>query len=476
MKRKNSIFAAIFSFLFLAFTISCSDDAGQNFSSAVLAGLFSGRADASDLCYVSFKPAVEPDSNESAATAGRKIVPAGISLSDFKKFELTLTPMTGSGELKNYTYTSADEIVSQTYTLCSGKWKFSLDAYLEVDSTMVKAASCLLEKELTASQEYSVEINLELDETGTGSYSVLVQYPKNGCSSVYASLNKLQDSSLVEVSGGAVITNQADSGANAVIKVSGSNLSSGYYYLILSFLDLNGTVISKKIQFVNIKPFSTSTSTALTYEELNTPYTITYHINPLEDENIAAWNSSFTPVTTFNASTKLDFTGYEDNISHSGLVFVGWYLDSDYTDPLSSGVNKFSKSIDLYAQWTWENVYIDVLNGNDSNSGISANKAVKTVEEAAKRIQLTEADRCVYVCSSAISDEADLKKLSSLSKAGVTTTLYRYSAASAVNFPLLSVSKSNMKSQILFLTVAHKLIFLMRRIFLIQEKLHLVRS
>lgn len=445
MKRKNSIFTAIFSFLFLAFAASCSDDAGRNFSPAVLAGLLSGKTDASDLCYVSFKPAVESDSTESAVNGSRNIVPSNITLSNFKKFELTLTPMSGSGELKTYTYTSADDIVSQTYALCSGKWKFSLDAYLEFDSSLVKAASCIIEKELTASQEYSIEINLSLDETGSGSYSVVVQYPKAGCSSVSAELKKLSGTSFVSVSGGAEITPQTDSGANAVIKVSGSNLSAGYYYLILSFLGSDGSVISKKIQFVDIKPFSSSTSSQISYTELNTPYTVTYHINPFESENIVDWESSFTPVTTFNSSTKLNFTGYESHLSHSGLIFKGWYLDSGYTEPLSSGEIHLSKSIDLYAQWTFESVYIDVLNGDDTNSGISAEKSVKTVAAAAERIALNESDRSVYVCSSPISSEADLKNLSSLSQTGVTATLFRYSSANPISFSILEISASNIE-------------------------------
>ena len=178
---------------------------------------------------------------------------------------------------------------------------------------------------------------------------------------------------------------------------------------------------------------------------MNTPYTVTYHINPFESENIVVWESSFTPVTTFNSSTKLDFTGYESHLSHSGLIFKGWYLDSSYTEPLSSGELRLSKSIDLYAQWTFESVYIDVLNGDDTNSGISAEKSVKTVAAAAERIALNESDRSVYVCSSPISSESDLKNLSSLSQTGVTATLYRYSSADPVNFALLEVSSSNIE-------------------------------
>lgn len=445
MKRKNSIFTAIFSFLFLVLAVSCSDDVGRNLSSGVLVGLLSGKADTSDLCYVSFKPAVESDSAESAANESRNIVPSNITLSSFKKFELTLTPISGSGELKTYTYTSADEIASQTYALCSGKWKFSLDAYLELDSALVKAASCIIEEELSATQEYSIEINLSLDETGSGSYSVVVQYPKAGCSSVSAELKKLSGTSFVSVSGGAEITPQADSGANAVIKVSGSNLSAGYYYLILSFFGSDGNVISKKIQFVDIKPFSSSTSSQISYSELNTPYTVTYHINPYENENVSIWESSFTPVTTFNSSTKLDFTGYENHISHSGLIFKGWYMDSGFTEPLASGEQRFSKSIDLYARWTLESVYIDVLNGDDSNSGISAEKAVKTVATAAERIKLNESERTVFVCNKALSSGTDLNSLSLLSQEGVTATLYRYSSADPVNFALLEILSSNIE-------------------------------
>ena len=127
MKRKNSIFTAIFSFLFLVLAASCSDDVGRNLSSGELVGLLSGKADTSDLCYVSFKPAVESDSAESAANESRNIVPSNITLSSFKKFELTLTPISGSGELKTYTYTSADEIASQTYALCSGKYRYYVE-------------------------------------------------------------------------------------------------------------------------------------------------------------------------------------------------------------------------------------------------------------------------------------------------------------------------------------------------------------
>lgn len=445
MKGKKIFFTAIFSFLFLVLTASCSDGTGQNHSYAVLSGILSGKTEASDLCCVSFRPAVKSDSVESSSSESRNIVPPDINLSSFKKFELTLTPLSGSGELKTYTYTSADEIVSQTYSLCSGKWKFSLDAYIEQDSALLKAASCSVEKELAVGQEYSIEITLELDETGSGSYSVVVQYPKAGCSSVSAELKKLSGTSFVSVSGGAEITPQADSGANAVIKVSGSNLSAGYYYLILSFLGSDGSVISKKIQFVDIKPFSSSTSSQISYSELNTPYTVTYHINPFESENIVVWESSFTPVTTFNSSTKLDFTGYESHLSHSGLIFKGWYLDSSYTEPLSSGELRLSKSIDLYAQWTFESVYIDVLNGDDTNSGISAEKAVKTVATAAERIKLNESERTVFVCNKALSSGTDLNSLSLLSQEGVTATLYRYSSADPVNFALLEVSSSNIE-------------------------------
>ena len=445
MKGKNIFFTAIFSFLFLVLTASCSDGTGQNHSYAVLSGILSGKTEASDLCCVSFRPAVKSDSVESSSSESRNIVPPDINLSSFKKFELTLTPLSGSGELKTYTYTSADEIVSQTYSLCSGKWKFSLDAYIEQDSALLKAASCSVEKELAVGQEYSIEIKLELDETGSGSYSVIVQYPKAGCSSVSAELKKLNGTVLVTVSGGVEITPQADSGANAVIKVFGSNLTAGYYYLVLSFLDLNGNVISKKIQFVDIKPFSTSTSPQVSYTELNTPYTVTYHINPYENENVSVWESSFTPVTTFNSSTKLDFTGYENHISHSGLIFKGWYMDSGFTEPLASGEQRFSKSIDLYARWTLESVYIDVLNGDDTNSGISAEKAVKTVATAAERIKLNESERTVFVCNKALSSETDLNSLSLLSQEGVTATLYRYSSADPVNFALLEVSSSNIE-------------------------------
>lgn len=445
MKGKNIFFTAIFSFLFLVLTASCSDGTGQNHSYAVLSGILSGKTEASDLCCVSFRPAVKSDSVESSSSESRNIVPPDINLSSFKKFELTLTPLSGSGELKTYTYTSADEIVSQTYSLCKGKWKFSLDAYIEQDSALLKAASCSVEKELAVGQEYSIEIKLELDETGSGSYSVIVQYPKAGCSSVSAELKKLSGTSFVSVSGGAEITPQADSGANAVIKVSGSNLSAGYYYLILSFLGSDGSIISKKIQFVDIKPFSSSTSSQISYTELNTPYTVTYHINPFESENIVVWESSFTPVTTFNSSTKLNFTGYESHLSHSGLIFKGWYLDSGYTEPLSSGEIHLSKSIDLYAQWTFESVYIDVLNGDDTNSGISAEKAVKTVATAAERIKLNESERTVFVCNKALSSGTDLNSLSLLSQEGVTATLYRYSSADPVNFALLEVSSSNIE-------------------------------
>lgn len=445
MKGKNIFFTAIFSFLFLVLTASCSDGTGQNLSSAVLSGILSGKTEAFDLCCVSFRPAVKSDSVESSSTESRNIVPPDINLSSFKKFELTLTPLSGSGELKTYTYTSADEIVSQTYSLCKGKWKFSLDAYIEQDSALLKAASCSVEKELAVGQEYSIEIKLELDETGSGSYSVIVQYPKAGCSSVSAELKKLNGTVLVTVSGGVEITPQADSGANAVIKVFGSNLTAGYYYLVLSFLDLNGNVISKKIQFVDIKPFSTSTSPQVSYTELNTPYTVTYHINPYENENVSIWESSFTPVTTFNSSTKLDFTGYENHISHSGLIFKGWYMDSGFTEPLASGEQRFSKSIDLYARWTLESVYIDVLNGDDSNSGISAEKAVKTVATAAERIKLNESERTVFVCNKALSSGTDLNSLSLLSQEGVTATLYRYSSADPVNFALLEILSSNIE-------------------------------
>lgn len=445
MKGKNIFFTAIFSFLFLVLTASCSDGTGQNLSSAVLSGILSGKTEAFDLCCVSFRPAVKSDSVESSSTESRNIVPPDINLSSFKKFELTLTPLSGSGELKTYTYTSADEIVSQTYSLCKGKWKFSLDAYIEQDSALLKAASCSVEKELAVGQEYSIEIKLELDETGSGSYSVIVQYPKAGCSSVSAELKKLNGTVLVTVSGGVEITPQADSGANAVIKVFGSNLTAGYYYLVLSFLDLNGNVISKKIQFVDIKPFSSSTSSQISYSELNTPYTVTYHINPFENENIVAWESSFTPVTTFNSSTKLNFTGYESHLSHSGLIFKGWYMDSGFTEPLASGEQRFSKSIDLYARWTLESVYIDVLNGDDSNSGISAEKAVKTVATAAERIKLNESERTVFVCNKALSSGTDLNSLSLLSQEGVTATLYRYSSADPVNFALLEILSSNIE-------------------------------
>lgn len=445
MKGKKIFFTAIFSFLFLVLTASCSDGTGQNHSYAVLSGILSGKTEASDLCCVSFRPAVKSDSVESSSSESRNIVPPDINLSSFKKFELTLTPLSGSGELKTYTYTSADEIVSQTYSLCKGKWKFSLDAYIEQDSALLKAASCSVEKELAVGQEYSIEIKLELDETGSGSYSVVVQYPKAGCSSVSAELKKLNGTVLVTVSGGVEITPQADSGANAVIKVSGSNLSAGYYYLILSFLGSDGSIISKKIQFVDIKPFSSSTSSQISYTELNTPYTVTYHINPFESENIVVWESSFTPVTTFNSSTKLDFTGYENHISHSGLIFKGWYMDSGFTEPLASGEQRFSKSIDLYAQWTFESVYIDVLNGDDTNSGISAEKAVKTVATAAERIKLNESERTVFVCNKALSSGTDLNSLSLLSQEGVTATLYRYSSADPVNFALLEVSSSNIE-------------------------------
>lgn len=445
MKGKNIFFTAIFSFLFLVLTASCSDGTGQNHSYAVLSGILSGKTEASDLCCVSFRPAVKSDSVESSSSESRNIVPPDINLSSFKKFELTLTPLSGSGELKTYTYTSADEIVSQTYSLCKGKWKFSLDAYIEQDSALLKAASCSVEKELAVGQEYSIEIKLELDETGSGSYSVIVQYPKAGCSSVSAELKKLNGTVLVTVSGGVEITPQADSGANAVIKVFGSNLTAGYYYLVLSFLDLNGNVISKKIQFVDIKPFSTSTSPQVSYTELNTPYTVTYHINPYENENVSIWESSFTPVTTFNSSTKLDFTGYENHISHSGLIFKGWYMDSGFTEPLASGEQRFSKSIDLYARWTLESVYIDVLNGDDSNSGISAEKAVKTVATAAERIKLNESERTVFVCNKALSSGTDLNSLSLLSQEGVTATLYRYSSADPVNFALLEILSSNIE-------------------------------
>lgn len=445
MKGKKIFFTAIFSFLFLVLTASCSDGTGQNHSYAVLSGILSGKTEASDLCCVSFRPAVKSDSVESSSSESRNIVPPDINLSSFKKFELTLTPLSGSGELKTYTYTSADEIVSQTYSLCKGKWKFSLDAYIEQDSALLKAASCSVEKELAVGQEYSIEIKLELDETGSGSYSVIVQYPKAGCSSVSAELKKLSGTSFVSVSGGAEITPQADSGANAVIKVSGSNLSAGYYYLILSFLGSDGSIISKKIQFVDIKPFSSSTSSQISYTELNTPYTVTYHINPYENENISVWESSFTPVTTFNSSTKLDFTGYENHISHSGLIFKGWYMDSGFTEPLASGEQRFSKSIDLYARWTLESVYIDVLNGDDTNSGISAEKAVKTVATAAERIKLNESERTVFVCNKALSSGTDLNSLSLLSQEGVTATLYRYSSADPVNFALLEVSSSNIE-------------------------------
>ena len=445
MKGKKIFFTAIFSFLFLVLTASCSDGTGQNHSYAVLSGILSGKTEASDLCCVSFRPAVKSDSVESSSSESRNIVPPDINLSSFKKFELTLTPLSGSGELKTYTYTSADEIVSQTYSLCKGKWKFSLDAYIEQDSALLKAASCSVEKELAVGQEYSIEIKLELDETGSGSYSVIVQYPKAGCSSVSAELKKLSGTSFVSVSGGAEITPQADSGANAVIKVFGSNLTAGYYYLVLSFLDLNGNVISKKIQFVDIKPFSSSTSSQISYTELNTPYTVTYHINPFESENIVVWESSFTPVTTFNSSTKLNFTGYESHLSHSGLIFKGWYMDSGFTEPLASGEQRFSKSIDLYARWTLESVYIDVLNGDDTNSGISAEKAVKTVATAAERIKLNESERTVFVCNKALSSGTDLNSLSLLSQEGVSATLYRYSSADPVNFALLEVSSSNIE-------------------------------
>lgn len=438
---RNKIICFAISLIFLSLTfVSCKNEEDRNVSSFLCAQLASNAESMEDMCVVRFSPEMEKSRGS--------IVPAEIAISDFSKFHLTLTPVTGGGILQEYDYTSAEEIKNTVFTLNSGRWRFDLSAYkqLETGTDPVAIAFSNWEEELKAAQEYKITLELKFDPAGKGSYCVQIKYPKNSCNSVSAVLKQLGTNSLVSVSSetSAVIKVKSDSGSYSVLEVSGAELEKGLYYLVIEFKDTADNIISKKVQVVYIQPFSVSSSSELTYENLNTPYTITYFINGTLSDG-AEWDPSFTPITTFNSSTKLDFASYTSNLKYNNHTFAGWYKDAEYTEPLDLSKNYYSEDLTLYARWAWKDVYIDVTSGSDLNSGDSADSAIKTVAEAVKRFEMTEEVRHLYVCSGPIFAAADLENLSSISGSGghESAVVSRYSETSPINFSILRVNYSD---------------------------------
>lgn len=120
-----------------------------------------------------------------------------------------------------------------------------------------------------------------------------------------------------------------------------------------------------------------------------------------------------TPIVVTYDSTSGEFAGnatglYENKVKYTENIvlegeyiqptnaygeFLGWYTDKNYTagtefNPATDPV-KYDTDIRVYAKWEYKNLvfaYIDGVNGNDANSGLTPDEPIKTLAEAYERL------------------------------------------------------------------------------------------
>ena len=107
------------------------------------------------------------------------------------------------------------------------------------------------------------------------------------------------------------------------------------------------------------------------------------------------------------------------------IEFAGYFYDADCTNSLSKNASgKYClKNTDtgdktIYLKWKYKVVYVDPINGDDTNTGHNETNPVKTIFEAKKYLACGQDDSSIVLISE-LSDSAQISALS-----GISTTSY----------------------------------------------------
>ncbi len=128
-----------------------------------------------------------------------------------------------------------------------------------------------------------------------------------------------------------------------------TDLTSGIHYFKIAFYESSSSTVSfcSKMECVQVVA-NITTNVDVTYDNINTFYTITYMKNQTEVFN--SWVSGFNPVTSFNSSMSVTLPS-ENNMA-TEESFAGWYGNPECTGDAMTGWTAGEKREDvtLYAK------------------------------------------------------------------------------------------------------------------------------
>lgn len=357
--RVKSLFKTLFVPLFVILTFaSCSQisspvamtDADNSFD------VYSDSGDRTNTGIVRFVISEYEENN------ARVLMPSAMDVSTITEIKVSAENLDDSTDtFTDKTFSSYEEFKNAKLRLHVNRWGITITVKNSLGTIATGAISEL--NVAAVNTVYNATVSLNPSSTGSGTYNITVKYPTPSDGSTISVEGYLVPVSASTVSG-TIATGTAGSvllvgeeGPYTVVNVSGTG-TSGMYMLRLLFGKIDEssvTLCSQNYAALRLVSGRNTTGT-LVYNEINTPYTISY---------CKADGTALTPPdgapTSFNTTQTITLPDYEPG---AHMEFKGWYLNDEFTGAAVTGWSKGQKTnnVTLYAKIDAEEysvVYLD---------------------------------------------------------------------------------------------------------------------
>ena len=345
--RVKSLFKTLFVPLFVILTFASCSQISSPIAMADADNSFDVYSDSGDRTNTGIVRFVISEYEENNA---RVLMPSAMDVSTISEIVVAAVNLDDSTDtFTDKSFASYDEFKNAKLRLHVNRWAISITVK-NLSGTI--ATGTISELNVVAiNTVHTASITLYPSSAGSGTYEVKVKYPTPSDGSAISVEGYLVPFSSSATSGSiasgtaAAVEALDPEGSYSVVKVSGTGMS-GLYILRLLFGKGSGTtatLCSQNYAAVKLVAGRNTTGT-LVYNEINTPYTISY---------CKADGTALTPPTgaptSFNTTQSITIPDYEPG---AHMEFKGWYLNDEFTGAAVTGWSKGQKTnnVTLYAK------------------------------------------------------------------------------------------------------------------------------
>ena len=286
--------------------------------------------------------------------SARTILPTDISESGITRAEL-LAKASGaasSSAVKEWTSDGSESAIAKMTTdteilIGAGTYDFTLNLYAPFNDSETLCQTGTLSAVTVASGNNALTFATKY-AVGSGNLALTLTWAaEQRVASVKAGLFSAESGGETAASGYemATLMVSGDSVSGFSATYAKNDLASGTYFVRIELFSANGTKINTLEDVVKISTACT-TSKTLPLSNVNTMYSVTYHLNGGE------WADGFTPTETRNEN-KAVILPTENDITRTGYDFAGWYTAEDFADgtertEITLGT---AADVELWAKW-----------------------------------------------------------------------------------------------------------------------------